>query len=79
MAGAARAGRFGIQKKRLSRKTALIKSTPTQFQTVIFANADESRQDFDELLIERNRYGAVWVHFAVRPKDNRHKVSFINA
>ena len=30
-----------IQKKRLSRKTALIKSTPTQFQTIIYANAEE--------------------------------------
>ena len=36
-------------------------------------------QEFDELLIEKNRYGAIWVHFAVRPKDNRHKVLFINA
>ncbi len=27
--------------KRLSRKTALIKSTPTQFQTIIYANAEE--------------------------------------
>ncbi len=36
-------------------------------------------QEFDELLIEKNRYGAVWLHFAVRPKENRHKVAFINA
>ena len=41
--------------------------------------AKESTQEFDELLIEKNRYGAIWVHFAVRPKDNRHKVLFINA
>ena len=41
--------------------------------------ADESKQEFDELLIERNRYGAIWLHFAVRPKDNRRKVAFINA
>jgi hypothetical protein len=27
----------------------------------------------------KNRYGAVWVHFAVRPKDNRRKVAFLNA
>ena len=47
------------------------------------------QQDFDELLIERrsasplgsskNRYGAIWLHFAVRPFSNRRKVSFINA
>ena len=36
-------------------------------------------QEFDELLIEKNRYGAIWVHFAVRPKENRHKILFINA
>lgn len=29
--------------------------------------------------IERNRYGAIWLHFAVRAKDNRRKVMFINA
>ncbi len=28
---------------------------------------------------ERNRYGAVWLHFAVRPKENRRKVAFIRA
>ncbi|SHK76761.1 D-Ala-D-Ala carboxypeptidase family metallohydrolase [Xylanibacter ruminicola] len=37
------------------------------------------QQDFDELLIEKNRYGAVWLHFAVRAKDNRRKILFINA
>ena len=40
---------------------------------------DMEGEEFDELLIEKNRYGAVWVHFAVRPKENRHKVAFINA
>ena len=53
-------------------------------QTILYAAiliqyANESHQDFDELLIERNRYGAVWLHFAVRPKENRRKVSFIMA
>ena len=41
--------------------------------------AKETQQDYDELLIEKNRYGAIWLHFAVRPKDNRHRVNFINA
>ena len=41
--------------------------------------ADESGQDFDELLIEKNRYGAIWLHFAVRPFSNRRKVNIINA
>ena len=54
-----------------------------RYATILLDYADESRQDFDELLIERNRYGAVWLHFAVRPSTpsskNRHKVAFIQA
>ena len=37
------------------------------------------QQEFDELLIEKNRHGAMWLHFAVRPSGNRRKVLFINA
>ena len=50
-----------------------------RYAAILLDYADESKQDFDELLIEKNRYGAVWVHFAVRPKDNRRKVAFLNA
>ena len=50
-----------------------------RYATILLDYADESKQDFDELLIERNRYGAMWLHFAVRPKDNRRKILFINA
>ena len=50
-----------------------------EYTAILIAYATESNQEFDELLIEKNRYGAIWVHFAVRPKDNRHKVLFINA
>lgn len=49
------------------------------YAAILLAYAKESEQVFDELLIERNRYGAVWLHFAVRPKDNRRKVAFLNA
>ncbi len=45
---------------------------------VILADyADLTDQDFDELLIERSKKGTYWLHFAVRPKDNRRKVQFI--
>ena len=46
---------------------------------ILINYAKESQQEFDELLIEKNRYGAIWLHFAVRPKDNRRKVAFLNA
>ena len=49
------------------------------YAAILLAYAKEAGQEFDELLIERNRSGAVWLHFAVRPKDNRHKVSIIAA
>ena len=48
-----------------------------RYATILLDYADESHQDFDELLIERNRYGAIWLHFAVRPFSNRRKVCFI--
>ena len=50
-----------------------------RYATILLDYADESRQDFDELLIEKNRHGAIWLHFAVRPRDNRHKVNCLNA
>ena len=49
------------------------------YAAILINYAKESQQDFDELLIEKNRYGAIWLHFAVRPRDNRNKVNFINA
>jgi hypothetical protein len=50
-----------------------------RYASILLDYADESKQEFDELLIERNAHGAIWLHFAVRPKDNRRKVAFINA
>ena len=50
-----------------------------RYAAILLDYADESHQQFDELLIERNRYGAIWLHFAVRPKGNRRKVAFIQA
>ena len=50
-----------------------------RYAAILLDYADETHQDFDELLIEKNRFGAIWLHFAVRPKGNRRKVCFINA
>ena len=49
-----------------------------RYAVILMDYADETRQDYDELLIERNRSGRYWVHFAVRPMDNRRKTRFID-
>ena len=48
-----------------------------RYAVILMDYADETRQDYDELLIERNKNGGYWLHFAVRPRDNRRKTSFI--
>ena len=48
-----------------------------RYAVILMDYADETKQDYDELLIERSPQGNYWVHFAVRPKDNRRKTKFI--
>ena len=48
-----------------------------RYAVILMDYADETRQDYDELLIEKNSRGAIWLHFAVRHKDNRRKTMFI--
>ena len=48
-----------------------------RYACILLDIADEKELDFDELLIERSPKGTFWLHFAVRPKDNRRKVRFI--
>ena len=49
-----------------------------RYAVILLDISRDWHQDFDELLIEKNRYGAIWLHFAVRPKDNRRKVCFLS-
>lgn len=49
------------------------------YAAIIIQYANETHQDFDELLIEKNKHGAIWLHFAVRAKGNRRKVAFLRA
>lgn len=49
-----------------------------RYAAILLDMADDRQEDFDELFIERNRKGHYWVHFAVRPKDNRRKVLLID-
>ena len=50
-----------------------------QYAAILIQYANETHQDFDELLLEKNRHGAIWLHFAVKPNKNRRHVLFINA
>ena len=48
-----------------------------RYATILLDISDESQEDFDELLIERSPKGSYWLHFAVRPSNNRRKVRLI--
>ena len=52
-----------------------------RYAVILLDIADESKEDFDELLIERSSRGNYWIHFAVRPPSqvNRRKTRFIQA
>ena len=52
-----------------------------RYAVILLDIADESKEDFDELLIERSSRGNYWIHFAVRPPSqaNRRKVAFLRA
>ena len=48
-----------------------------RYATILLDVSDESRKDFDELLLERSPKGGYWLHFAVRSSGNRRKVKLI--
>jgi Uncharacterized protein conserved in bacteria len=48
-----------------------------RYASILLDISDGTKRDYDELLIERNKNGRYWIHFAVRPKDNRRKTAFI--
>lgn len=50
-----------------------------RYAVILLDISDESREDFDELLLERSPRGTYWLHFAVRPpsQENRKKIRFI--
>ena len=50
-----------------------------RYGVILLDISDESREDFDELLLERSPRGTYWLHFAVRPpsQENRRKIRFI--
>ena len=48
-----------------------------RYANILLDIADGTKRDYDELFIERSKQGRYWIHFAVRPKDNRRKTAFI--
>ena len=48
-----------------------------RYACILLDIADGTKRDYDELFIERSKQGRYWVHFAVRPKENRRKTAFI--
>ena len=49
-----------------------------RYAAILLDIADGTKQDYDELLLEQ--HGSVcWLHFAVKPKDNRRKIGFLKA
>ena len=48
-----------------------------RYASILLDISDGTKQDYDELFIEKNSSGRYWIHFAVRPKDNRRKSGFI--
>ena len=70
-----------------------ISSYALRMMTILIDMADTNHRDFDELILERRAYRVThrqgaeqqvtpvsyvyWLHFAVRPKDNRRKIGFI--
>ena len=50
-----------------------------RYASILLDISDGTQRDYDELFIERNKAGSHWIHFAVKPKDNRRKSGFILA
>ena len=49
-----------------------------RYAAILLDIADGTKRPYDELLIERSPKGTYWIHFAVRPKENRRKVRFLS-
>jgi len=50
-----------------------------RYACILLDYADETKQEFDELLLEHGANGVIWLHFAVRAQGNRRKISFLKA
>ena len=48
-----------------------------RYASILLDIADDTGQDYDELFIERKKAVRYWLHFAVRPENNRRKTMFL--
>ena len=48
-----------------------------RYASILLDISEGTQQDYDELFIEKSSSGNHWIHFAVRPKNNRRKGGFI--
>ena len=53
------------------------KEQAIRYAAILLDIADATKKDFDELFIEWNSRGSIWLHFAVRPQNNRRKIAFL--
>ena len=49
-----------------------------RYAAILLDISDERQEDFDELLLERSPRGTYWLHFAVRPMNNRMRIQLIH-
>ncbi|MBQ8991548.1 MAG: DUF882 domain-containing protein [Prevotella sp.] len=47
-----------------------------RYASILLDIADGTKQEFDELLLEQHG-STCWLHFAVRPKDNRRRIALL--
>jgi hypothetical protein len=52
-----------------------------RYACILLDYADETKQDFDEILLEHGANGVIWLHFAVRPpgQQNRRRICLLKA
>ena len=48
-----------------------------RYAVLLLDIADRQKKDFDEMILERSN-NSIWLHFAVRPENNRRKVVFLS-
>ena len=52
------------------------KQQANRYMQILYRMSEKHNRDFDELILERRKC-IYWIHFAVRPRDNRRKISFL--